>query len=136
MNQKSIVQSGKPKGLWDYKYVKMVSIMVILFRVTDCNSLDEVVGVGWCALHELPIALIMVNIMGKQVHYILYLASPVYLSCSTLILNRPCSVTNTKCKTWLYLSFLVKEPFGQIIILQCCNYCHLISDISSNFQLM
>ena len=53
-----------------------------------------------------------------------------FLSCSVLLINCPCRVTNTKCKPNIILSFLV-NCCGDID-LQCCNYCPLLSDFHTN----
>ena len=50
--------------------------------------------------------------------------SIVYLSCSILILNRPCSVTNTNRNLTIFV-------IPCMIDLQCCNYCHLLSYLLS-----
>ena len=51
---------------------------------------------------------------------------------SILIVNHPCSVTNTKCKPDISLSFLVKHL--ATVDFQCCNYSHWLSDWSSKFK--
>ena len=49
---------------------------------------------------------------GHPLHQTSYLVSPIlFLSCSILIVTRPCSVTNAKCIPQRYLSFLVYK-FG------------------------
>ena len=57
---------------------------------------------------------------------------PFYLSCSTLNVNRPCSITNTIVNLTLFV-VPVNNKLGTID-LQCCNDHHLLSDFSSKFQ--
>ena len=51
---------------------------------------------------------------GNYVHYILYLISVTDSIClfSIVILNRPCSVTNTKCKPTIILSSILLKKIG------------------------
>ena len=53
-----------------------------------------------------------------------------YLSWLMLNVNRPCSATDTKCEPNILCHPCKKV---RIIDLQCYNYCHLLSDISSKF---
>ena len=56
-----------------------------------------------------------------------------YLSGSILIANRQCSVTNTKCKPNIICHSLLNINVHNI--LQRCNdICHLLSDVSLNFN--
>ena len=55
-----------------------------------------------------------------------------YFSCSILIVNCPCSVTDTKCDP-----SIICRPWWRILSIidsQLCKYCYLLSLFSSNFQ--
>ena len=54
------------------------------------------------------------------------------MSCSILIVNNPCNVTNTKCKPCIICHSLWKTL--SFIGLQCYNYYHFVSEFSSKFQ--
>ena len=56
-----------------------------------------------------------------------------YMSRPVLIVNHLCGVNNTKCKPNT-ICHCLQKILG-IINLQCCNYCHLLSDSTYKVQL-
>ena len=62
--------------------------------------------------------------LHSLVHQTLYLVSPILY----VIVNRPCSVTNRKCKpNTLFVIPCLRKKGGGIIVVHCYEYCHFPS---------
>ena len=94
------------------------------------------VGMAWCmnsytrvhwarmAQAQITLTIVLFNCNTIECHQF-------YVSFSIIIVNCPCSVTNTTCNLTL---FVIHCKNMGIIDLLCYSYCHLISGLSSKLQ--
>ena len=106
-----INKTCQPYSRLKSRAMKFLSVMAFQFCV-------RAISFRWVC-HKM-----ILNIVSSVTNYI--------LSFRVLIMNHPCSDTNNKCKANVTCHSLSK--ILDIMDLQYCNYCHLLSGFSSNLN--